>query len=144
MKKYIKFLTGVAIVCCVCLVVLPTFAAEELKPTTLTWIAGGVGGGWYTQAGGIARLINEKEPKIAIKVIPGGGVVNPVRVSSGEWVRLGCSMGRQNGLQRIPPVYKEPYPNIRAIGGIFGISYLHFCSCQRNGYKERRRFSSDG
>ena len=21
--------------------------AEELKPTTLTWVAGGVGGGWY-------------------------------------------------------------------------------------------------
>jgi TRAP-type uncharacterized transport system, periplasmic component len=58
--------------------------AQELKPVTLTWIAGGVGGGWYAHAGAVAALINAKEPKISIKVIPGGGVVNPVRVSMGE------------------------------------------------------------
>ena len=28
--------------------------AEELKPITTTWVAGGVGGGWYAQAGGLA------------------------------------------------------------------------------------------
>jgi hypothetical protein len=55
--------------------------AEDLKETTLTWVAGGVGGGWYVQAGGIARMIAENEPKLIIKVVPGGGVVNPVRVS---------------------------------------------------------------
>ncbi len=33
------------------------------------------------QAGGIARLIKDKEPKLVIKVVPGGGLVNPVRVS---------------------------------------------------------------
>lgn len=136
MRKYVKFLTGVVIACCVCLVVLPTFAAEELKPTTLTWIAGGVGGGWYTQAGGMARLINEKELKIAIKVIPGGGVVNPVRVSSGE-----CELGwgvpwvDKMAYNGISPVYKEPYPNIRAIGGIFGVSYLHFVAAKETGIK---------
>ncbi|MEN3007829.1 MAG: hypothetical protein ABDH53_02040, partial [Pseudothermotoga sp.] len=47
-------------------------SAQELKPVTLTWIAGGVGGGWYAQAGAVAALINQKEPKIVIKVIPGG------------------------------------------------------------------------
>ncbi len=58
--------------------------AEELKPTTMTWVAGGVGGGWYAQAGGLARLITEKEPKIILKVVPGGGVVHPVRISRGK------------------------------------------------------------
>ena len=58
--------------------------AEELTPTTMTWVAGGVGGGWYAQAGGLARLITEKEPKIILKVVPGGGVVNPVRISRGK------------------------------------------------------------
>ena len=37
-----------------------TSNAEELKPMTLSWVAGGVGGGWYVQAGGIAGLITEK------------------------------------------------------------------------------------
>ena len=59
-----------------------TSSAEELSPMTLSWVAGGVGGGWYVQAGGIARMIAEKEPKLIIKVVPGGGVVNPVRVSN--------------------------------------------------------------
>jgi chaperonin GroEL (HSP60 family) len=51
-----------------------TSSAEELSPMTLSWVAGGVGGGWYVQAGGIARMIAEKEPKLIIKVVPGGGV----------------------------------------------------------------------
>ena len=54
------------------------------KPVTMTWVAGGVGGGWYVQAGGIARMIAESEPNLILKVVPGGGVVNPVRVSKGK------------------------------------------------------------
>ena len=75
--------TMAAIVATFTLLAAPAMAAGEveLKPTTLTWVAGGVGGGWYVQAGGIARLIAEKEPKLTIKVVPGGGVVNPVRTS---------------------------------------------------------------
>ena len=51
----------------------------NMKGGTYTWVAGGMGGGWYTVAGGFARLVNEKEPRITIKVIPGGGVANPIR-----------------------------------------------------------------
>jgi TRAP-type uncharacterized transport system substrate-binding protein len=68
----------------VSLTVLADQSELELSPITLTWVAGGVGGGWYTQAGGLAQLINENEPKITIKVVPGGGLVNPVRVSTGK------------------------------------------------------------
>lgn len=100
--------------------------AEDLKPTTMTWVAGGVGGGWYAQAGGLARLITEKEPKIILKVVPGGGVVNPVRISRGkDGLAWGVTFVDKMAFKGMAPVYKSPNPNVRAMGGIFGISYIH-------------------
>jgi TRAP transporter TAXI family solute receptor len=100
--------------------------AEELTPTTMTWVAGGVGGGWYAQAGGLARLITEKEPKIILKVVPGGGVVNPVRISRGkDGLAWGVTFVDKMAFKGMAPVYKSPNPNVRAMGGIFGISYIH-------------------
>ena len=100
--------------------------AQELRPTTMTWVAGGVGGGWYAQAGGLARLITEKEPKIILKVVPGGGVVNPVRISRGkDGLAWGVTFVDKMAFKGMPPVYKTAHPNVRAMGGIFGISYIH-------------------
>jgi TRAP transporter TAXI family solute receptor len=100
--------------------------ASELKPTTMTWVAGGVGGGWYAQAGGLARLISEKEPKIILKVVPGGGVVNPVRLSMGkDGLAWGVTFVDKMAFTGMAPVYKKPNPNVRSMGGIFGISYIH-------------------
>jgi len=106
---------------------LPTGAmAGDLQPITTTWVAGGVGGGWYAQAGGLARLITEKEPKIILKVVPGGGVVNPVRISRGkDGLAWGVTFVDKMALVGMAPVYKKPNPNVRALGGIFGISYIH-------------------
>lgn len=101
-------------------------AAEELQSTTMTWVAGGVGGGWYAQAGGLARLITEKEPKIILKVVPGGGVVNPVRLSKGkDGLAWGVTFVDKMAYTGMAPVYKEAHPNVRSMGGIFGISYIH-------------------
>ncbi|MBC7123948.1 MAG: TRAP transporter substrate-binding protein, partial [Pseudothermotoga sp.] len=105
---------------------LGTVLAQELKPITLTWIAGGVGGGWYAQAGAIAALINAKEPKISIKVIPGGGVVNPVRVSMGEAdLGWGITFVDKMALEGAAPLYEKPNPKVRSIGGYFGYYQIH-------------------
>ncbi|MBN1828410.1 MAG: TAXI family TRAP transporter solute-binding subunit [Deltaproteobacteria bacterium] len=101
-------------------------AAEELKPTTLTWVAGGVGGGWYVQAGGIASLINQKEPKITVKVVPGGGVVNPVRVATGaDNLGWGITFVDKMAMKGTAPIFKQAYPDLRSLGGIFGIYQIH-------------------
>ena len=108
--------------------------AEELKPMTLSWVAGGVGGGWYVQAGGIARLIAEKEPKLIIKVVPGGGVVNPVRVSNHkDDLGWGITFVDKMALKGMKPIYKKPNPNVRALGGIFGIYHIHFMAAKKMG-----------
>lgn len=104
------------------------------KSTTLTWTAGGVGGGWYVQAGGIARLIAEKEPNLVIKVVPGGGVVNPVRVSMHKndlgW---GITFVDKMALKGMAPIYKTPNPNVRSLGGIFGVYYVHVLAARDMG-----------
>ena len=111
-----------------------TSNAEELKPTTLSWVAGGVGGGWYVQAGGIAGLITEKEPKIVVKVVPGGGMVNPVRVSSGkDDLGWGITFVDKMAFTGIAPLYEKPNPNVRALGGIFGTYYIHFVAAKDKG-----------
>ncbi len=111
-----------------------TADAAELKPTTLTWVAGGVGGGWYVQAGGIARMIAEKEPKITIKVVPGGGVVNPVRVSQHkDDLGWGITFVDKMAFKGLAPVYKAPNPDVRSLGGIFGIYHIHFLAAADQG-----------
>lgn len=106
-------------------------ATDDLKPATLSWVAGGVGGGWYVQAGGIARLINEKEPRIIVKVVPGGGVVNPVRVSSGkDDLGWGITFVDKMAYTGSAPLYEKPNPNVRSVGGIFGTYFIHFVSAR--------------
>ncbi len=111
-------------------------AAEALKPLTMTWVAGGVGGGWYVQAGGIARMITEKEPKLVVKVVPGGGMVNPVRVSSGkDDLGWGITFVDKMAYSGMAPLFEKPNPNVRALGGIFGTYYVHFVAAQDKGIK---------
>ncbi|MFN4190291.1 MAG: TAXI family TRAP transporter solute-binding subunit [Pseudothermotoga sp.] len=108
--------------------------AQELKPVTLTWVAGGVGGGWYAQAGAIASLINQKEPKISIKVVPGGGVVNPVQVSSGDAdLGWGITFVDKMALLGVPPLYEKPNPKVRSLGGYFGYYHIHFVASADKG-----------
>lgn len=52
--------------------------------TTLEWVAGSLGGGWYTMAAGLATLIREENPEIQIRVVPGGGLANPTRIQNGQ------------------------------------------------------------
>jgi TRAP transporter TAXI family solute receptor len=111
--------------------------AEEYKvtkPATLTWVAGGVGGGWYVQAGGIARMIAEKEPKLILKVVPGGGVVNPVRVSRHkDDLGWGITFVDKMAFKGLAPVYKEANPDVRSLGGIFGIYHIHVMGAKDEG-----------
>jgi TRAP transporter TAXI family solute receptor len=111
-------------------------AADTLKPRTMTWVAGGVGGGWYVQAGGIASLITEKEPKLVVKVVPGGGVVNPVRISSGkDDLGWGITFVDKMAYKGTAPLFKAPNPGVRALGGIFGTYYVHFVAASDKGLK---------
>jgi len=100
--------------------------ASDFAPRTMTWVAGGVGGGWYVQAGGIASMLTEKEPNLTIKVVPGGGVVNPVRVSRGkDDIGWGITFVDKMAFKGLPPVFKQANPDVRSLGGVFGVYHIH-------------------
>lgn len=73
-----------------------------------------MGGGWYVQAGGIARLIKDKEAKLVIKVVPGCGVVNPTRVSMHkDDLGWGIAFVAKMAIKGLKPIYKKACPDVR-------------------------------
>lgn len=103
-------------------VALPAGAQQ----VTLTWTAGGAGGGWYAIAGGLATIINEAEPNIMIKVIPGGGLQNPAVVAS-KAAEIGWGLPFLNAAAyRGMAPFEKPLEELRALAGGMSMNYFHF------------------
>jgi TRAP-type uncharacterized transport system substrate-binding protein len=102
------------------------FTVSLSHAQTLTWTAGGVGGGWYTIAGGISNIINEKAAGITVKVIPGGGTVNPRLVDKGDcelgWGLPFLNVAAWNG----EDPYDKKHTDLRAIAGGMSLNFFHF------------------
>ena len=85
-----------------------------------------MGGGWYTIAGGISNIINEKAGGITVKVIPGGGTVNPSLVEKGDcelgWGLPFLNVAAWNG----EDPYDKKHSNLRAIAGGMSLNFFHF------------------
>ncbi len=81
----------------------------------LTMMGGPVGGGWYLISGGIADIVKKQGSDLNIKVIPGGGLVNPPRVASKD-ADIGMSLTVPAEMAMIgDDPYKKKYEDIRAI-----------------------------
>jgi hypothetical protein len=107
---------------------LVVMAALPLKAqqVTLTWTAGGAGGGWYSIAGGIAVIIKEADPDIVIKVIPGGGLQNPAVVASkGAEIGWGLPFLNAAAYKGMAP-FEKPLEELRALAGGMSMNYFHF------------------
>jgi len=107
-----------------------------------TWMAGGMGGGWYTVAGGFARLVQEKEPNITIKVIPGGGLGNPVSLDQGDtefaWGVGYIDRAAYNG---VAPLFNKKYTNVASIAGTLSVDYYHFLAAKDQGITTMEQFA---
>lgn len=105
----------------------------KVKPITLLGSAGGLGGGWYVVLAGIAELIKEKAPEISIKVVPGGGLINPPRVGKGD-VQIAFVLAPQAAASYhgMDP-YTEKTPDIRMISGGLGNVLVQFIVAEETG-----------
>jgi len=56
-----RFVTLAVVLMCAVVLAAPLQAGDQI---TLSWVAGGAGGGWYSMAGGIATIIKEADPDI--------------------------------------------------------------------------------
>ncbi len=104
------------------------FAALPLQAqqVTLTWTAGGAGGGWYSIAGGIATIIKEADADIVIKVVPGGGLQNPAVVASkGAEIGWGLPFLNAAAYKGMAP-FEKPLEDLRALAGGMSMNYFHF------------------
>ena len=120
--KAVSRLSAVAL-CLVFLAALPVQAGEQV---TLTWTAGGAGGGWYSIAGGIATIVKEADPDIVIKVIPGGGLQNPAVVASkGAEIGWGLPFLNAAAYKGMAP-FEKPLEELRALAGGMSMNYFHF------------------
>jgi TRAP transporter TAXI family solute receptor len=110
-------------------------ALSQDKQTTLTWSAGGLGGGWYTMAGGFADVIHSACKDIVIKVVPGGGTVNPALLNK-EDVELGWGLPFMNfaAFNGEEP-FDSKASNLRAIAGGMSMNYFHFYVGKGTPYK---------
>lgn len=127
MGRGLRFWSAVALGLCVA----GTAAAQE-KPVTLSWTAGSIGGGWYTQAAAMGELVREKAPHITIKSIPGGGVQNNPIVDKGEtplgWGLAPIVKAAYDGSDP----FDRPYKKLRAIMSL-GVVYAHFLVTKDSG-----------
>ena len=107
---------------------------ETLKPATYTWTAGSMGGGWYTQAGGMAAMIKENAPEITLKIIPGGGVSNPPLVHTGQ-NEIGWGVGwvDKAAYNGIAPIFDRKVDNIRGLAGNFSVDFYHIVAAKDTG-----------
>lgn len=105
----------------------------KVKPITLQASAGGVGGVWYIVLAGVAELIKEKVPEISVKVVPGGGLINPPRVAKGD-VQMAMVFAPQAAAtyHGMDP-FKEKTPDIRMIAGGFGNNFVQFAAAEETG-----------
>ena len=62
----------------------PPFLRTARAQQSIEWVAGSLGGGWYTMAAGLSALIKDENPDIQIRVVPGGGLANSTRVNNGQ------------------------------------------------------------
>src|SRR5689334_11563586 len=109
----------IALAAALCVPALTATAQQK----NLTWTAGQVGGGWYTQAGGFVELIKSKDPSFNIKVVPGAGIQNMTLVQQGETeIAFGLPPFIAASYNGKDP-YKDKHSQMRLV--MNGLGYVH-------------------
>jgi hypothetical protein len=107
---------------------------DPIQPATYTWTAGGMGGGWYTTAGGMAAMVTEAEPSITIKVIPGGGMENPLKLASDQMeIGWGVSFIDKAAYAGTAPLFDRAFDNFSGLAGNFSVDYYHYLAAESTG-----------
>jgi hypothetical protein len=94
----------------------PFIRPAQAQAVTLEWVAGALGGGWYTMVTGMSQLVQEANPGITIRVVPGGGVANPTRVHNGvSQLGMGLDFLVADAAKGQEP-YREPHTRMAHAG----------------------------
>lgn len=106
---------------------------ETGQKVSLRAAAGGVGGGWYTVLAGVAEVVAEKDPGIAIQVVPGGGLLNPPRVGTKEIEMAFVFPPFLAAAREGKAPFDKAYPDLRGVVKGFGASVGQFIVAESTG-----------
>jgi TRAP transporter TAXI family solute receptor len=99
-----------------------TAAAQQ----SIEWVAGSLGGGWYTMAAGLSALVKDENPAIQIRVVPGGGLANSTRVNRNTspmgWGIDAFAASARRGEEP----YNEKHEALRSLGTGYSPTEHHF------------------
>lgn len=102
------------------------FIRTASAQTTLEWVAGSLGGGWYTMAAGLSSLIREENPDIQVRVVPGGGLANPTRIDNNQsQIGWGIDTFSASASRGVEP-YNRKHEKIRCLGTGYSPTEHHF------------------
>jgi len=125
-----------------------TICYAEEKPITFkgVWSAGGIGGSWFSLAVTSAEVIkNAQLPNVEIsfKVVPGGGIANPMKIVNGE---VGLAYGISPGLviftKKEGPYNGKEYDisPLRVVAESFNNNELNLYAAEETGIKTMSDF----
>jgi TRAP transporter TAXI family solute receptor len=98
---------------------------------TIEWVAGQLGGGWYTMTTGLAKIVQDKNPGLQVRVVPGGGTANPSKVQQGQsQLGMGLDIFAKAAREGSGPYQGQPHPRVMMIGQSFSDNYLHFMKAE--------------
>lgn len=105
---------------------------------TLEWVAGSLGGGWYTMAAGLTALIRDENPELQIRVVPGGGLANSTRVNNNQSpIGWGIDAFAASAARGEEP-YSQRHEKLRSLGTGYSPTEHHFLRPAEAGPEDMR------
>jgi TRAP transporter TAXI family solute receptor len=104
---------------------------------TFEFVAGSLGGGWYTMGAGIAALAKD-EADLQIRVVPGGGLANPTRINNGQ-SQMGWGIDAFTAAAvRGEEPYRQKHDKIRTLGTGYSPTEHNFVRAADKGSDDMR------
>jgi TRAP transporter TAXI family solute receptor len=114
------------------------FVRTARAQQTIEWVAGSLGGGWYTMAVGLSALIKDENPEIQIRVVPGGGLANSTRVNNGQ-SQIGWGIDAfAASARRGEDPYNQKHERLRCLGTGYSPTEHHFLRRTDGGPEDMR------
>lgn len=101
--------------------------ATGANAQNIEFVAGQLGGGWYVMSTGMAKIMQDKNQGLQVKVVPGGGTANPTKVEQGQsQLGMGLDIFAKAAHDGTGIYEGKPHKKLRMVGQSFSDNYLHF------------------
>ena len=99
--------------------------SAQAQAQNLEWASGSPGGSWFTIVTGLANIVQEKNPDVKIRIVPGGGRDNPTRIEGGiSQIGMGIDFLAAAASKGEDP-YNKKHNSLRSLGGTWAPAEFH-------------------